>query len=234
MSEHDLAGATALVTGASRGLGRGIATALIGAGARVVGVARERAPLDDLRAALGESFTPVAADAADPHVAGQLIDAYRPTILALNAGATPLPRPIQHHTWQSFSRNWDIDVQHVFHWVREALLAPLAPGSVVIALSSAAALRGSPLSGGYAGAKATIRFLTAYAAAESARAGLGLRFASLLPQLPPATALGALYVAAYAAQQGVDEATYTGSLGPPLTPEQDAYLLTAAGLGPLT
>ncbi len=248
-SKTELAGATALVTGASRGFGRGIATALSHAGARVVGVARDRAALDELAAQLGGSFTPVAADAADPIVAGRLIDAYHPAILVLNAGATPLPRPIQRHTWQTFSSNWDTDVQHAFHWTREALLAPLDPGSTVITLSSGAALRGSPLSGGYAGAKAAIRFLTAYAAAESAREGLGIRFVSLLPQLTPATALGTMYVSAYAARQGVDVAAYTEAQGPPLTPEQvgksvtdlvtgntdqDAYLLTAAGLRPLT
>jgi len=250
MSDNALAGVTALVTGASRGFGRGIAIALSQAGARVVGVARDRAALDELRAELGGSFTAVAADAADPVVAGELIDTYRPGVLVLNAGATPLPRPIQHQTWQTFSRNWDTDVQHAFNWTREALLAPLAPGSVVITLSSAAALRGSPLSGGYAGAKAAIRWLTGYAAAESERAGLGIRFVSLLPQLTPATALGAVYVGAYAARQGVDEDTYAGNLGPALTPErigqavtdlvtdqgpdQDAYLLTGAGLTPLT
>jgi NAD(P)-dependent dehydrogenase (short-subunit alcohol dehydrogenase family) len=246
--DRDLTGTTALVTGASRGFGRGIAAALSGAGARVVGVARDRAALEEVRAQLGGSFTAVAADAADPIVAGRLIDAHHPGILVLNAGATPLPRPVQHHTWQTFSSNWDTDVQHVFHWTREALLAPLAPGSTVITLSSGAALRGSPLSGGYAGAKAAIRFLTAYAAAESAREGLGIRFVSLLPQLTPATALGSMYVAAYAAREGVDVAGYTGAQGPPLTPEQagksvtdlitgsidqDAYLLTAAGLRPL-
>ena len=164
----------------------------------------------------------------------------------LNAGATPLPRPIHHHTWQTFSRNWDTDVQHVFNFTREALLAPLAPGSTVITLSSGAALRGSPLSGGYAGAKAAIRWLTAYAAEESARAGLGVRFVTLLPQLTPATDLGALYVAAYAARQG-RPASPAGA--PPLTPEragqavselaadpgyrENGYLLTAAGLSPL-
>jgi len=174
MSDNELAGATALVTGAGRGFGRGIATALSSAGAQVVGVARDRAALEEVRAALGESFTPVTADATDPIVAGQLTDAYRPVILVLNAGATPLPRPIQHHTWQTFSRNWDSDVQHVFNWVREALLAPLAPGSTVVTLSSAAALRGSPLSGGYAGAKAAIRWLTAYAADPGDRAWRGL------------------------------------------------------------
>ena len=168
----------------------------------MVGVARDRGPLDELRAELGGSFTAVAADAADPNLAGRLIDAYRPAILVLNAGATPLPRPIQHHTWQTFSRNWEVDVQHVFHWTREALLAPLEPGSTVITLSSGAALRGSPLSGGYAGAKAAIRWLTAYAAEESGRAGLGIRFVSLLPQLTPATDLGAVYAAAYAARPG--------------------------------
>ena len=244
MSDRDLAGTTALVTGASRGFGRGIATALSRAGAQVVGVARDRGALEDLGAELGGSFTAVAADAADPEVAGQLIDTYRPATLVLNAGATPLPRPIHHQTWQTFSRNWEVDVQHVFNFTREALLAPLAPGSTVITLSSGAALRGSPLSGGYAGAKAAIRWLTGYAAEESARAGLDIRFVTLLPQLTPATDLGARYTAAYAARGGV-----TTPGGPALTPERagqavadlaadpgshdSAYLLTAEGLRPL-
>ena len=250
MSGNEIAGATALVTGASRGFGRGIATALCGAGAQVVGVARDRGGLEELRAQLGGSFTAVAADAADPVVAGALVDKYHPGVLVLNAGATPLPRPVQHHTWQSFSRNWDVDVAHVFHWVREALLTPLKPGSTVVTLSSGAALGGSPLSGGYAGAKAAIRWLTAYAAEESQREQLGIGFVSLLPQLTPATALGAVFFAAYAARQGADVATPAGGQGPALTPEQvgqaitdlvtrpgmdqDAYLLTAAGLRPLT
>ena len=191
----------------------------------------------------------MAADAADPVVAGQLIDAYRPGVLVLNAGARPLSRPLQQHTWQTFSRNWDVDVQHAFGWTREALLAPLAPGSTVIAFSSGAAINGSPLSGGYAGAKAAIRFLTAYAAAESDRNALGIRFAAVLPQLTPATELGAAAVAAYAARQRTDLSAFVEGMGPALTPEQVgkaivaivtdpglsevAYQLSAAGLSPL-
>ena len=186
----DITGTTAIVTGASRGFGRAIATALASAGVQVVGVARDQAQLEDVRAEIGGSFTPVTADAADPVTAGQLIDVHRPQILVLNAGASPLMRPVHHHTWESFSRNWEVDARHAFYWTREALLTPLAPGSTVITLSSGAALRGSPLSGGYAGAKATIRFLTAYAAAESERAGLGIRFVSVLPQLTGATGPG--------------------------------------------
>lgn len=66
MPDREITEVTALVTGASRGFGRGIATALAAAGARVVGVARDRAALDGLRGELGEPFTPVPADAADP------------------------------------------------------------------------------------------------------------------------------------------------------------------------
>jgi NAD(P)-dependent dehydrogenase (short-subunit alcohol dehydrogenase family) len=238
MSANEITGVTAVVTGASRGFGRGIATVLSSAGARVVGVARDGAALEELRGKLGESFIPMVADAADPNVAGELIDAYQPGVLVLNAGAMPLPRPIHHHTWETFSRNWDVDVRHVFNWTREALLRPLEPGSTVVTLSSGAAVFGSPLSGGYAGAKATIRLLTAYAAGESARGDLGIRFVSLLPQLTPVTAIGAVYAAAYGAGQG-----------PVVTPElvgqtvldlaagnaddQNAYMLTPGGLRPV-
>jgi NAD(P)-dependent dehydrogenase (short-subunit alcohol dehydrogenase family) len=248
MPNADLSGTTALVTGASRGFGRAIVTTLSQAGARVVGVARDRSRLDDLRAELGDGFTPVAADAADPVVAGQLIDAYRPRTLVLAAGASPLARPLPRHTWETFSRNWEVDVRQVFAWTREALLAPLDPGSVVIAFSSGAAVKGSPLSGGYAGAKATIRFIAAYADHESSRNGLGIRFFSVLPQLTPATELGAAAVAGYAAREGVEVSAYVAALGPVLTADQvgqavlglatdpgqdqDAYLLTAAGLRP--
>lgn len=44
-----------------------------------------------------------------------------------------------------------------FAWLREALLKPLRSGSQVLLMSSGAATNGSPLSGGYAGAKAMIK-----------------------------------------------------------------------------
>ena len=92
----------------------------------------------------------------------------------LNAGAPPVNRPLQEHTWQTLSWHWTTDVRHVFEWTKVALLAPLPPGSTVVTMSSGAAVNGSPVSGGYAGAKATVRFLSAYAEEESRRAGLGI------------------------------------------------------------
>jgi NAD(P)-dependent dehydrogenase (short-subunit alcohol dehydrogenase family) len=249
MPTQDLTGTTALVTGASRGFGRAIAAALAQAGAHVVAVARTGGQLEELRAKIGDNVIPIVADVTDPIVAGQLIGKYNPRTLVLNAGASPLARPLHLHTWETFSKNWEVDVRQVFNWSREALLRPLEPGSVVVAFSSGAAIGGSPLSGGYAGAKATVKFISAYAAAESASASLDIRFVAVLPKLTPATELGANGAAAYAARLGIDVASFVEQMGPELTTEQvgktivdlardeefnqAAYILGPDGLNPL-
>jgi NAD(P)-dependent dehydrogenase (short-subunit alcohol dehydrogenase family) len=163
------------------------------------------------------------------------------------AGATPLIRPLQHQTWEAFSVNWHTDVRIAFHWLREALLKPLRPGSRVIVISSGAAVQGSPLSGGYAGAKATQRFIAAYARDEARRVGLDITFTAVLPRITPLTDLGRPAVVAYAARNGQTEEEYLRQFGEPLTPEMAGaalvklvradtatvthdYLLTGVGL----
>ena len=235
---------TAVVTGASRGFGRAIAAALTTAGTQVIGIARGEQELRAARDELGDRFVPVAADATSESLARDVLREYQPGLLVLNAGATPPMAPLTEQTWDTFSRNWHTDTRHAFTWTREALLAPLAPGSVVVLMSSGAAVAGSPLSGGYAGAKAAIRYIRAYAAAESDRAGLKLRFVALLPQLTPATGLGAAGIAGYAAREGVGPGAYAERFQPVLAPAQVAqavldlagdpgsapeYLLTGSG-----
>ncbi|AGZ45971.1 SDR family oxidoreductase [Actinoplanes friuliensis] len=212
----DLEGTTAVVTGASRGFGREISTALVTAGARVVGIARKPDPLHELQDRLGPAFVPIAADAADESLAVEVLTGHRPTVLVLNAGVVPPMGPVDELTWAEFSENWSVDTRHAFEWTRAALRLPLAKGSIVVAMSSGAALRGSPVSGGYAAAKTGVKFISTYAAAESERRDLGLRFATVFPQLTPATEFGAAAVAAYAARQGP-----TADL-PVLTPQQVA------------
>ena len=177
---------TTLVVGASRGLGRGIATAIAEAGGPVIAVARSETALAALAGAV-PGVRPEVADAGDPSVTGTLLDRYDPRAVVLVAGARPLVRPLQQQTWETFSVNWHTDVRIAFHWIREALLKPLGPGSRVIVISSGAALQGSPLSGGYAGAKATQRFITAYAQEEANRAALAITFTTVLPRITPHT-----------------------------------------------
>ncbi len=243
---NDLSGKTALVVGASRGLGRGIALATSNAGASVIAVSRSATTFPEPASGAGRMHA-VAADAADPSVPGSLLDRYDPHVLVLVAGATPLMRPLQHHTWETFSANWNTDVRIAFHWLREVLLKPLRPGSTVVVVSSGAALVGSPLSGGYAGAKASQRFISGYAQEEADRAGLGITFTALMPRITPLTELGRPAVRAYAARSGQSEEEYVRQLGEPVSPgsagaavlelaQADSasmapgYLLTGAGL----
>jgi NAD(P)-dependent dehydrogenase (short-subunit alcohol dehydrogenase family) len=238
----------AVVTGASRGFGRAIAAALVASGTNVVGIARGERELLAVREELGAGFTPVVADAADEALARDVIREHRPGLLVLNAGVVPYMAPIHEQTWETFSRNWQADTRHVFAWTRAALREPLAPGGVVVAMSSGAVLAGSPQSGGYAGAKAAVRYIGGYAAEESERGGLGIRFVTLLPQLTPATGVGTAGVAGYAARQGVDWDTVIAGLQPVLTPDQVAkavvdlagdpdsapeYQVSGAGIRPL-
>jgi NAD(P)-dependent dehydrogenase (short-subunit alcohol dehydrogenase family) len=240
---------TAVVTGASRGFGRAIAAALVGTGAGVVGIARSEQDLRAVRDELGEGFTPVAADATDEAIAQVVIREHSPGLLVLNAGVSLHVASVHEQTWETFSRNWNADTRHVFTWTGAALREPLAPGSVVVAMSSGAAeAGGSPFSGGYASAKAAIRFIGRYAAEESKRAGLDIRFVTLLPHLTPATSLGSAAVAGYAARHGIDEDPFVERLQPILTPDQVAkavmdiaadpgsapeYQVSGAGLRPI-
>jgi NAD(P)-dependent dehydrogenase (short-subunit alcohol dehydrogenase family) len=226
----ELDGKRAVVVGASRGLGRGIAESLSAAGASVLAIGRERTGLHELESA-HPSIELAVADATDPNLAGNVIDSHNPDILALIAGASPLLHPIHHHTWETFSLNWHVDVRLTFNWLREALLKPLRPGSRVLLMSSGAAIHGSPMSGGYAGAKATIRFMAAYADDEARRANLDIRVVSVLPRLTPATELGLAAVRSYAERQGVSEEQFSQSFGSPVTPETAgrAFVTLAAG-----
>jgi NADP-dependent 3-hydroxy acid dehydrogenase YdfG len=227
MTVRQLAGTTAVVTGASRGFGRAISVSLVERGAHVVGVARNQELLAKLEEQLGDAFTPEVADVADPAVATKLIAEYRPRVVVLNAGATPAVGSLLEQTWDTFSTNWDVDVRQVFNFTKEVLTAPLESGSVVVSLSSGAALGGSPLSGGYAGAKATTKLISSYAGLEAQRLGADIRFVSVLPQLTPATDLGKIYTERYAAVAGMSEAQFLeGRFGGFLSAEQVGESIT--------
>jgi NAD(P)-dependent dehydrogenase (short-subunit alcohol dehydrogenase family) len=232
--------------GAGRGLGRGIAQAFAGAGAPVIAVARSGPALAGL-AATSPDITAETADAADATVAWSLLDQYAPQVLILVAGANPAMRPLQDQTWETFSVNWHTDVKIAFTWLREALLQPLQPGSRVVVISSGAAINGSPASGGYAGSKATQRFIAGYAQEESRRAELGITVTAVMPRMTPFGDVGRRGIRAYAARSGQTDEAYLEQMGEVLTPEQagsalveliradpasvaPGYLLTGAGL----
>jgi len=219
---RDLSGKTAIVVGASRGLGRATATALAEAGAKVIAVSRTEAGFPEPANGRGTMLQELA-DAGEATVPTRLLERYDPDVVVLVAGASPHMLPLQQQTWETFSVNWEADVRIAFHWLREILVKPLRSGSRVVVFSSGAVLGGSPLSGGYAGAKATQRFITAYAQDEAKRSGLDITFAAVLPLFSPETGVGRPAVQAYAARAGrsVEEhlRSFASSVGPLVTPE---------------
>ncbi|HEV8040599.1 MAG TPA: SDR family oxidoreductase [Bryobacteraceae bacterium] len=206
-----------LVTGGSRGLGLGVVEALAAQHANVTVVARDSTRLTELKVRLGISIIP--GDATDPMLAESVLRELRPSVLVLNAGATPTMAPLHQQTWESFNKNWDTDVKATFHWIQAALRLPLDPGSRVLISSSGAAIEGSPLSGSYAGAKRMIWMLAGYASGVASDLKLGIRFQALLVrQIVGATDLGRAAAAAYACRKGVSIEAFLAGFGKPLSP----------------
>jgi NAD(P)-dependent dehydrogenase (short-subunit alcohol dehydrogenase family) len=207
-----------LVVGGSRGLGLGVAEALIARQASVTVLARDAVRLSELKSRLGVSIIP--GDATDPTLAESALRDVRPSVLVLNAGATPTMAPLHEQTWDSFSKNWNTDVKATFHWIQAALRLPLERGGRVLISSSGAAIQGSPLSGSYAGAKRTMWMMAGYANGVASDLDLGIRFQALLVrQIVGATTLGRVAAEAYARRKGVSTETFLAGFGKPLTPQ---------------
>ena len=209
----------AVVTGGSRGLGKGIVNVLAAEGAQVWAVARNEENLAKLKTEIGAVQT-LAIDISQPHAASRVFEAVRPDILVLNAGAEPHMAPVQEQTWEQFELNWATDVKSTFNFGKAALLSPLSPGSQVVTISSGAAIGGSFMSGGYAGAKRMQWFLSEYLQKESEAAHLDVRFTALLPkQIVGTTELEHKASTDYAARQGITKEKFLERFGTPLTPD---------------
>ena len=177
-----LRGKVALVVGGSSGVGKATVKALLSEGAHVTAVARGADNLRALKTELGDGLATIQGDATDSAFAERLLRELRPDLVVLAAGVTPRMARVDEFDWESFSEAWNGDLKASFHLVKQALTLPLRPGSTVVLVSSGAAVDGSPLSGGYAGAKRMQWFLASYAQKVSDAKRLGIRMLAVLPR----------------------------------------------------
>jgi NAD(P)-dependent dehydrogenase (short-subunit alcohol dehydrogenase family) len=223
-----LTGKDMIVIGGSRGVGRRIVESGIRNGARVLAVARHAESLEQL----AQEVPPVevlALDATDEGAPAKVFRALEPGILIICAGAFPPAAPIHEQSWQEFATNWEADVKIAFHFCKAALSRPLQPGATIILISSGAALAGSPISGGYAGAKRTQIFIANYSQKESDRLGLGLRFSALAPRIMPDTGIGKHATAGYSRYLGISEADFIRGMDtPPASSDAAAAVIELA------
>jgi NAD(P)-dependent dehydrogenase (short-subunit alcohol dehydrogenase family) len=210
---------TIVVTGGSRGLGLGLVEALVDRGAKVTVVARDQAALAAVQQRLGVAVIP--ADVTDEGAAQRILADVRPEVLALNAGAIPRMGRLDKLSWADFTVPWETDVKAGLYWMQAALKLPLAPGSRVLVGSSGAAQQGSPLSGGYAGAKRMLWFMANYANGVAQQKGLGIRFQAIVPQqIIGGTGVGDAGAGAYARANGIEREAFLARFGAPLPPRQ--------------
>lgn len=245
-----LSGKNVVVVGGSRGVGRRIVEAAAEAGARVMAVARQAAPLRRLAAEIPGIDT-LALDATAAAAPATLFERMRPDVLVVSAGAFPPAAPLHLQTWREFSVNFEADVKIAFNFCKAALTLPLPAGSKIFLISSGAALAGSPISGGYAGAKRTQIFVSDYSQKESDRLGLGLRFTTLAPRMMPDTDLGRYAVAGYSRYLGMSESDFIHGMGAPTSaadvadalitlataaddPTSKVFVVSSAGLEPVS
>jgi NAD(P)-dependent dehydrogenase (short-subunit alcohol dehydrogenase family) len=206
-----------VVTGGSRGLGLGLVEALAARGANVTVVARDSDALATVRHRL--SVAVIAADITDEREAYRILSEVNPEVLVLNAGAKPPMGRLDQLSWEDFSATWETDVKAGLYWMQAALKTPLKPGSRVLVGSSGAAQNGSPLSGGYAGAKRMLWLMTKYANGVSVQGKLGIRFQAIVPQqIIGNTGVGDAGASAYARASGVGREQFLARFGAPMPP----------------
>lgn len=166
--EIDLAGATAVVSGASRGIGRAIAVALAGAGAAVVGVARSGDALGELRdelAGRGDELLPVVADLTDvagvPEVVSQAWEWRGGVDVLVNAAGTVVRRDPPDVTPEDWDTVFAINVRGAF-FLTQALgtrMHEAGRGAVVnVASLAGEVVTGAPVS--YQASKAALIQMT--------------------------------------------------------------------------
>jgi NAD(P)-dependent dehydrogenase (short-subunit alcohol dehydrogenase family) len=219
MNMQSLFDKNVIVLGASRGLGAMIAQRAAAEGARTLAVARSRHWLNELAQNAGDVDV-LELDASEEGAPEKVFGDRIPALLVVCGGARPHAAPIHEMSWEQFSANWENDVKTSFLFCKAALSRPLAPGSVVILMSSGAALGGSPISGGYAGAKRMQMLIANYCQKESDRLGLGIRFLALAPaMIMPGTDFGRYAVEGYAEYLGTSVADFINSMKSPQTPE---------------
>jgi NAD(P)-dependent dehydrogenase (short-subunit alcohol dehydrogenase family) len=179
VTQASLQGRTAIVTGASRGIGAAIARALDRAGARVAVVARSRAALEGVAAEMSNRPLVLAMDLADPEAPGRLVAQAGERLGAIdvlvNNAAAAARLPVQELDAELVDQLYAVNVRAPL-----LLIAALAPSmlergsGVIISVSSVSAVVGTPRRAAYAATKGAIDAATRSLAIELGPHGIRL------------------------------------------------------------
>jgi 3-oxoacyl-[acyl-carrier protein] reductase len=191
-------GRTAIVTGASRGIGLGIAERLVADGARVVITARKKDALDEAVAHLGgpEVALGVAGRADDAEHQEETTRAAVETfgsvdLLVNNAGINPSYGPMVELDLEAARKTFEVNCLATLAWVQAAHRAWMKEhGGAIVNVSSLSSVRPAPGIGFYGATKAMINSITELLAVEL---GPGIRVNGVAPAVVKTKFAAALY-----------------------------------------
>lgn len=186
MSEQVLAGKTALITGASRGIGRAIAVSFAQAGADVALVARDAQKLEELAKEireLGRTAQVISADLTSEDATESIctaLDFDELNILVNNAGGNSFMSTTEKMRLSGWRKTMNLNLDSLVALTQGVIPRLVNSGSgSVINVSSVAGLRGSPFMPHYGAAKAAVISFSRSLAIELA--SQGVRVNSLVP-----------------------------------------------------
>ncbi|MER5620269.1 SDR family oxidoreductase [Streptosporangium sp. NPDC002544] len=191
-------GKTAIVTGASRGIGFAIAERLVAEGARVCVTARKREALEEAVRALGGPGHAIASAGGSDDVEHQS-DTVRRTLEAFgsvdmlvnNTGINPAYGPMLDLDVDVARKIFEVNCLAALSWVQQAHRAWMGEhGGSVVNVSSVAGVRPAPGIGFYGASKAMLTYITQELAVEL---GPGVRVNAVAPAVVKTRFATALY-----------------------------------------
>ena len=183
----ELAGKSALVTGAGVGIGQAIALAMAAAGAKVLVVDLNEETAEATRAAIteagGEAVTFIADVSDEARVAEMVqcaVDRFGQLDIACNSAAVSRGSgPIHTFEKSVFDQTLDLCLTNTFLCMKYEIEAMLASGGgSIVNISSNASLKGQPYNTAYAAAKSGVNLLTKSAASEYGHKGIRINAVS--------------------------------------------------------
>lgn len=179
MNEKQFTGKVAFVTGATSGIGHASAIAFANAGAKVVGVGRKTAALNDVEKQIrerGAEVLTIEADLSEVQEAERAVqralEVFGGIDILVNAAGHLSNGTIENTTLQAWDDMMDVNVRAVFQLMQKALPSLIERRGNIVNVSSVTGLRAFPGVLAYCVSKAALDQLTRCASLELASKGV--------------------------------------------------------------